>query len=236
MKNKKLLLLSISAVIFFLISCKRESTDPNSYDLNEENKTSNIYDPNNYLLGGSYHSKYGILNRSMEEYDIVPIADLKMSVSPNQFIEAGYNFEFFNYNGEIQINNKILPNKFASNISSSIRLMVVDYESVLNPSLSISQEFGQWGTATVIIDNPRQVLNNVIITPLATKYLLERSINDRGALIFVRFEQNNGKEYKDYLFYGSTTSGHIVKNNYNQINTIPQMGTSSGTNNWKSIQ
>lgn len=209
---------SFICMLLLLFSCNKGTEKYSEIDPNR--KTNNIHDPNNYLFfNANYHKKYGILRRDIIEYDINPIVNL---ILDSEFkLVSGYNFEFFNYDEELQIQRKVLPNIFASDLYKKITLKVVSYEDVSNFKPYFSEEYGEWGKVTVLNHLSREFIHNIIATPLATKYLKKRSITDSSYLIFVRFEGN--KDYKDYLFCGSQITSHIIEKNYNLILTEPNM-------------
>lgn len=206
-----------------LLSCS-DSTNPNDYVVSEE--TSSIYDYKNYAGGqGIYYQDRGVLYRTIEEYDILPIPYIKRNN-----LNAGYNFNFYNYNGELQINNMVRPNIYANGISSEIILSIVKKDDVRHFNSHNSEEYGEWRNATVLVSN--MLVKDVIITPLAVKYL-NNPINN-GCLVFVRFEQNFGREYKDYIFCGDVTTEIIIDRYYEMIERKPSIWSKAGTNNWKS--
>lgn len=205
-----------------LLSCGN-STNPEDYS--DSKKTNSIFDYKNYFPEeGTYSKDRGVLYRKNEEHDILPIVDYHL-IKAN----ACYNFKFYNYNGKLKINNKAISNVYVKGISSEIILSIVKKEDVHDFQYFYSEEYGKWGNATILVGNT--FVKDVIITPLAVKYLSNPYNN--GCLVFVRFEQNSGREYKDYLFYGDTITETIVNKNYEMINRKPAISFPAGNNDWK---
>ena len=208
---------------YMLLSCS-VSTNPNDYADSEE--TSSIYDYKNYAGGeGTYYQDRGVLYRTIEEFDILPIPYID-----RKYLNAGYSFDFYNYNGELQINNMVRPNIYANGISSEFILSIVKKDDVLHFHPNYSEEYGKWGYATILVGN--MFIKDVVVTPLAVKYLSDP--NNNGCLVFVRFEQNFGREYKDYLFCGDVTTEIIIDRYYEMIERKPSIWSRAGTNDWKS--
>lgn len=206
-----------------LLSCSG-STNPNDYADSKE--TNSIYDYKNYAGGqGTYYQDRGVLYRTIENYDIKPIPCISRGS-----LNLSYNFKFYNYNGDLQINNMVRPNVYADGISSEIILSIVKKDDVQDFIYFYSEEYGKWGNATVLVGNT--FVNDVIITPLAVKHLTNP--NNGGCLVFVRFEQKFGREYKDYLFCGDVTTEIIIDRYYEMIKRKPTFWHTAGTNNWKS--
>ena len=190
-----------------------------------------LNNPNNYnnIQKGIYNEDYGILYRTKYQYDILPIVDLE------QDLKARYNFEFFNYGEEVTISKQIWPDIFCANIARVTTLIAIDFNYIYNFQPHISKGYGQWGTISIKSFDPLLTVDNVIVTPLATKHLIARSVNDTGEFIFVRFERGNGKDYKDYLFYGDLTTACIIRYSHNNQMCIKYQGPLSddATDNWK---
>lgn len=196
-----------------------------SSDHNSNSSTESIHDPNNYNKTGvgSYNEEHGILVRYTSEYDIKP------EVSINNRIEFG----FYNYGEDLRINDKILPDVFVSNVAPKISLTVVNDTEISNLIQNQSKAYGIWGKATLRSNKVSSSIENVIVSPLATKYILNHSDDDNDALILVRFEDTNHNLYKDYLFLGDYLTKDIISTQYKNINTVSEM--SYGTDNtWKS--
>lgn len=207
---------------FVLLSCGN-STNPEDYaDLKE---TNSIFDHKNYAGGqGTYYKDRGILYRTIEEFDILSIPYINRNN-----LNASYSFNFYNYSDDLQINNMVRPHIYANEISSEFTLAIVNKNNILDYKPSYSEEYGEWGNARVLVGN--SFLKDVIITPLAVKLLTNQS--NSGCLVFVRFEQNFGKEYKDYLFCGDATTEIIIDRYYEMIVRRPHISSKAGTNNWK---
>jgi hypothetical protein len=177
------------------VSCQ-QSKNPIDFDFDLNNPTQSIYDPSNYFNQGgvgSYHEKYGILVRYTSEYDIKP------EVSINNRID----FSFYNYGEELRINNNVRQDVFANNIATKMHFVIVKENDISNVVQKQSKLYGSWSEATVTGSNYSFKLNDVIVSPLATKFILSRSFNDREALVLVRFENSEGS-FRNYLFLETT--------------------------------
>lgn len=145
-----------------------------------------------------------------------------------------YGIEFFNYCDELIINNAIIPNIWVPiNIAEDISLSVIDFETITNFTLRMSEKNGEWGYANIRDFNQGLFINDVIVTPLAAKYLRSRSVNDSGSLIFVRFEQDNRRRYKDYLFYGDYNIAYVIEHLYDKIITHALVHNYDESSEWK---
>lgn len=206
-----------------IISC-RDTNRSNDHNSTSNSLTESIHDPNNYNTTGvgSYNEKHGILVRYTSEHDIKP------EVSINNRIE----FSFYNYGEDLRINNKILPDVFASNVSPKLSLTVVNETEISNLIQNQSKAYGIWGKATLNSVNFSSSIEDVVVSPLATKYILNHSDDDEQALILVRFEDTDNKLYKDYLFLGDYLTKDIINTQYRNINTVSEI--SYGTDHtWK---
>ena len=209
--------------MFSLLSCTQMSEDKKIwYDVLK----SSCWDEDAHVnLGrtlGTYNDRYGLLCRSAEKYDIRVIVDFEY-----------YSFEFFNYCDELLINSKYLHNAFLKNFVPSITLLVIKYEDVSTFFPQTSEKNGVWGYANITNYELGLFIKDILVTPLAAKYLQSRSVNDDGSLIFVRFEQNDGVEYKDYLFYGDYNVAYIINNHYDRIRRNHSFIFYDDNSNWK---
>ena len=161
---------------------------------------------------GAYDSNWGLLCRHVEKYDIRVAVQLSF-----------YDIEVFNYSDELIVNNCAVPNAFLSNIAQEISLLVIDWETVSDFRLKLSEKYNQWGYADIRDYNRCLFIDDVIVTPFAANFLQNRSVKDRGELIFVRFEQDDGCRYKDYLFYGDYNIAYQIEHQYDKIETKPMI-------------
>lgn len=233
MRNSVFLLISFVV----LVSCQN-SKNPNDYTFDIVQPTESIYDPSNYFHGkGSFHKRYGILLRSMHEYDIKPQVSIDyITFDKLGNVDAGtddihIDFSFYNYDSPIRISNKVIPDIFMSKMSEKIYLFIVEDSEISQFVKFNSEKYGEWGNVTITKIELSVVAQNVIVTPLAAKFLSNRSYNDNGVLVFVRFENSSERLYKDYLFLGDYMTGWLIKNHYNSINTKSNMW-SAPDNSW----
>ncbi len=155
---------------------------------------------------GTYNSEVGLLCRSIENNDI----KARLSALAEDYIRL----DFFNYDGEIRVFDRIIPNIFVSSQSTNMILKCVSSEDISKLNIKTSSKFGCYGIANIELDNSH-IIENVIITPLSMKFLNSSKLDNEESLIFVRF--NNGNLHKDYIFCGNYIIDNIIKNKYHKI-------------------
>ena len=193
------------AIAINLVSCTKSDKGKDPYYLMWENA---ILREEGHLetfnsTYGTYNSEVGLLCRSIEKNDI----KARLSVEDRIYID------FFNYDDEVRVIDRLSPNIFVSSWSTSIILRSISSKDIFNLETKSSYKFGCYGIANIVLDN--LYVKNVIITPLSMKFLNSSKLEDDGNLIFVRFY--NGNLFKDYIFYGDYIVDNIIKNKYHKI-------------------
>lgn len=190
-------------------------------DADLPDSTTDINDPRNYgeLSSGSYtydKEENRILERRNEKYDI----RLYPYYNPLKK-ELGYQFNFFNYGGNVIIDSKFRNNVFLSTMRLGFTIQFVALEESQTSEQWVSKEFdpiyGTYAKATVsstlgqdrqtgLYDN--RTWDNVLVTPLAYKYLIGSKENKDGGLILLHFIKNtaHGAMNSWVLFYGDDTT------------------------------
>lgn len=228
--NFRFKLIAISILLSISSCSQMTKEDKIWYDVvksGRENKKELCWENFEASMGnvvGKYNAEYGLLCRSAEEYDIKAVIEVDH-----------YNFEFFNYCNELQINKSVIPNIFTKHVATNKSLLVINFEDVSTFTPLFSEKNGIWGYANIRNYELGLSLNDIFVTPLAAKYLQSRHIKDSGSLIFVRFEQKSGTEYKDYLFYGDYNVAYLINSCYDKINTqtTSALNDNSTNSNWK---
>lgn len=184
---------------------------------------------------GAYHTEYGILYRYATDYDAkfeVEVFNDFLSTSSNTK-ENLFRIDFYNYGGEIRINNKINSEIFFSQYSRLNYIKVIQMYDISYIQEKESEVYGTYMLARIRL-SPQNVINDVIISPLATKYINSSKLYDNGTLVFVRFE--TGKKYLDYVFLADYKASEIIEKYYDKIEgTVrPRNVCASAGDTWKS--
>lgn len=194
------------SVAINLVSCTKSDKEKDPYYLMWKNvilREEGHFETLNATYG-TYNSEVGLLCRSIEKNDI----KARLSVEDRIYLD------FFNYDDEIRVIDRLIPNIFVSSWSTSIILRSISSKDIFKLETKTSYKFGCYGIANIVLDN-LYVVKNVIITPLSMKFLNSSKLEDDGNLIFVRFY--NGNLFKDYIFYGDYVVDNIIKNKYHKI-------------------
>lgn len=240
MKTNLIATLLLLVVAFTFICCNKKKTIYDYDQIVKEDEerlwrdgldaalpdtTSDINDPRNYgeTSPGSYtydKQENRILERRNEKYDIrlLPYYDALNK-------RLGYQFSFFNYGGNAIVDKKYNRNVFLNTISLGYSLQFValnesqtserwdnkEYDSLYGTfaKATITSTLGQ-NPQTGLYDN--RAWNNVLVTPLAYKFLTGSKENHDGGVILVHFVGNNMNGAMDVwvLFYGDDTTWQIA--------------------------
>lgn len=229
-------------VALFCYSCVDSDQDDKLGKIWEEvvsKKDKNGYDVNFRATSkgglGVYHSEYGILYRYATNYDVkfeVEVFEDFLSTSSN-IQENLFRIDFYNYGGEITINNKINSNIFFSKYSRLNYVKVIQIDDISFLQEKVSEGYGTYMLARIRL-SPQNVINDVIISPVATKYIKSSKLHDDGTLVFLRFETE--KKYLDYVFLGDYKVSEIIEKYYDKIEgTVrPHSVYASAGDTWKS--
>lgn len=184
---------------------------------------------------GAYHTEYGILYRNATNYDAKFEVEVFEDYLPHHSNtkENLFRIDFYNYGGEIIINNKIIPDVFFSMYSRFNHVKVIQIDDISYIQEKMSEGYGTYMLADIRI-SPQNVLNDVVISPLATKYINSSKLHDNGTLIFVRFETK--MKYLDYVFLADFEASEIIEKYYDKIaGTVrPQSAYATAGDSWKS--
>lgn len=196
-------LVSIYIFIITLISCG-DSTKPEFYT-DARKKTNSIYDYRNYCYAkeGIYYEDRGILSRMIESNDILLIPSLNYDDITNP--TPCFKLNYYNYKLDYY---PIVENRLANVfVDADIeKIFIVKSENIYNYKPKESQEYGEWSNATVFLKD--DFVDNVLITPLATKFLSQKS-KENGCLVFVRRSSKEDK-FRNCIFYGDAYMEYIV--------------------------
>lgn len=226
----KLRCLIIFVILLSFLSCK----DKTFYDRHRKiwekviDKT-DMFENGNFqsLIGtghGYYHKEYGILYRSVEEYDI----------RPRLINDKIIDMEFYNYGDEIHVNATVYPNIFHCHTSKYNLIYEIQHDDIVFFELKESLQYGSYGISSICL-NPPHLIKNVIVSPLSVKYLQTNKLKNDGHLFFVRFMNEN--TYKDYVFLGDYRLSEILKTCSEKIRgTIePNLVWSGNDSSWQTI-
>lgn len=201
-------------------------------DADLHDSTTDINDPRNYgeFSSGSYtydKQENRILERRNEKYDIrlLPYYDPLHKI-------LGYQFQFFNYGGNVIVDKKYRRNVFLSSITFGYTLQFIALSESQTSERWDNKEYdsiyGTFAKATILTtlgQNPQTGLydnrewNNVLVTPLSYKFLTGSKENNDGGVILVHFVGNkmNGAMEDLVLFYADIATWQIVHDAPNTI-------------------